>query len=182
MNMLALHSARSFRQETPRNLDVEFFADDVFRLCSCLLARRKLSNLLSVLTPFLWSTDSSGHSPNEMAHAARCAKSLRPKKTPVKYPLFCAGVANASAFAYRVFHLAQDCCAVHFASSKKCEAGRSRQRNNPVSGLYSMASKRSFGCILVITQLTPKDGQSKETPKTGLRAWLHSSKENQNDA
>jgi len=170
MNMLALHSDRSFRQETPRNLDVELFADEVFRLCSCLLARRKLSNLLSVLTPFLWSTDSSGHSPNEMAHAARCAKSLLPKKTPVKYPLFFAGVANASEPAYRVFHLAQDCCAVHFASSKKCKTGRLRQKNNPVLGLYSMASKRSFGCILVIPQLTPKSGQSKEAPKTGFFA------------
>jgi len=168
--MLALHIDRSFRQDTPRNLDVDFLADDVLRLCSCLFASRKLFNLLSVLTPFLWSTDNSGHTPKDTAHATRWARSLRRKITPVKYPPFFAGVKSAFLPAYLVFHLAQACCAVHLASFKKCETGRSRQTNNPVSWLYSMASKRSFGCMMVMPQRTPKGGQSKETTKAFFAA------------
>ncbi len=180
MNMLALHTDLSLRQDTPRNFDVEFLDDDVFRLCSCRFARRKFSNLLSVLMPFLWSTDSSGHSPVDIAHAVLWARSLRPKKTLVKYPLFFAGVVNASVLAYLVFHLAHACLAVHLASSEKCKTGRSRQKNNPVFGLYSMASIKSFGFILDILKNTPKGSLRKDKfiacPGFNVPKW-HSQKE-----
>lgn len=168
MNMFALQTERSLRHDTPRYFEVLPCAEDLFRVCSCLVASRRLQSLLSVLTPFAWSMDKSGQNPVDMAQAARCASILSQSTTPEKYP-FLPSAENARLPAYFVFHLSLALEALQMWSFLKWCIGRSSHKNRPVSGSYSRASLSVRTGTLAIPRLYARHARNATNFMKGLR-------------